>query len=301
MEGLTWFWPDGGMTQTHDTDTGADLTLVTAGTGKTGSRVADRLRAHGRAARIGSRRTDPPFDWNDRGTWDAALRGATAAYMAYVPDLGFPGGADDVRAFAETANDHGVRRLVLLSGRGEEEAQRSEEAVRAVAPHTTVLRASWFMQDFSEHFLLEPVLGGVIALPAGDVVEPFVDADDIADVAVAALTEAGHEGRTYELTGPRALSFADAAAELTRATGREISYVPVSAEEYTTAALAAGVPAEEVEPLTELFESVLDGRNAAPTGDVERVLGHPARDFAAYARTTAATGVWDADRPEVAR
>lgn len=313
METLARSWLDGAMTDTTDTSThdGTDettddatdegLTLVLGATGKTGARVAARLHALGHAVRPASRRTDPVFDWDDPTTWDTVLDGVTAAYLLYYPDVGFPGAADVVSAFAQSATAHGVQRLVLLSGRGEVEAQRSEDAVRAVVPDLTVVRASWFMQNFSEHFLYDPVLEGVIALPAGDVTEPFVDVEDIADVVVAALTEDGHAGATYDLTGPRLLGFADAAAELSRATGREITYLPVTAAEYAGAAAAAGVPAEEIAPLTDLFEQVLDGHNAFVTGDVERVLGRPARDFAAYARATAATGVWDVDTEDVAR
>jgi uncharacterized protein YbjT (DUF2867 family) len=275
-------------------DTTTATTLVLGGTGKTGRRVAARLRAQGRPVRIGSRSGSPPFDWAEPDTWDDVLRGADAAYVVYYPDLAFPGAAATLGDLATTAARHGVRRLVLLSGRGEEEAVVSEKAVRAAFPRATVLRASWFAQNFSEHFLLGPVLDGVIALPAGDVPEPFVDAEDIADVAVAALTEDGHAGAVYELTGPRSLTFAEAAAEIGRAAGRPVAYVPVTADEYRGAALAAGVPAEEVEPLTELFTRVLDGRNAAATGDVQQVLGRPARDFADYAATAAASGVWRA-------
>ena len=148
------------------------------------------------------------------------------------------------------------------------------------------------MQNFSEHFLLEPVLEGVIALPADGVAEPFLDIDDLADVAVAALTQSGHAGRVYELTGPRLLTFADVAAELSAAIGREVRYLPVTPEEYAAGAAAAGVPADEIEPLTDLFVRVLDGHNAHLSGDVERVLGHPARDFTNYARAAAAAGAW---------
>jgi uncharacterized protein YbjT (DUF2867 family) len=267
-------------------------TLVTGGTGKTGRRVAQRLRALGRPVRIGSRAGEPPFDWDDPGTWDPVLDHVDAAYLVFYPDLAFPGAADTLAAFAGRAVAHGVRRLVLLSGRGEEEAVVSEDAVRAVAPDLTVVRASWFAQNFSEHFLLGPVLDGVIALPAGPVPEPFVDAGDVADVAAAVLTADDHAGATYELTGPRLLTFADAAAEISRATGREVVFVPVTPAEYGEAAVRAGVPAEEVEPLTDLFVRVLDGRNAAVTGDVGRVLGRPARDFADYAAEAAASGVW---------
>lgn len=282
----------------HLSDQG-ELTLVIGGTGKTGRRVVQRLAAAGHPVRIGSRSIPPGFDWNDRRTWPDALQGVTAVYVVYYPDLGFPGAADTVAAFAAAAVDHGVQRLVVLSGRGEEGARISEEAMRAAAPGLTVVRSSWFMQNFSEHYLLEPVLDGVIALPAGDVVEPFVDLDDVADVAVAALTSDDHRGAVYELTGPRLLGFARVARELSVATGREITYLPVTAQEYAAAALAAGVPPEEIDPLTELFERVLDGRNAFVTHDVERVLGRPARDFADYARAAAGTGVWDVG-PELA-
>ncbi len=278
----------------YDTTTTIAPVLVLGGTGKTGRRVAARLRALGLPVRIGSRAGSPPFDWNDPATWDGALRGAGAAYVVYYPDLAFPGAAEALGGLAAAAAAHGIRRLVLLSGRGEEDAVVSEKAVQAAFPDATVIRASWFAQNFSEHFLLGPVLDGVIALPAGDVREPFVDAEDIADVAVAALTGDGHAGALYELTGPRSLTFAEAAAEIGRAAGRPVGYVPVTAGEYRRAALAAGVPAEEVGPLTELFTRVLDGRNAAATGDVERVLGRPPRDFADYAAAAAATGVWRA-------
>jgi uncharacterized protein YbjT (DUF2867 family) len=164
--------------------------------------------------------------------------------------------------------------------------------VRDSGAEWTVLRCAWFAQNFSEHFLLQPVLDGVIALPAGDVAEPFLDTGDVADVALATLTQDGHAGRTYELTGPRLLTFADVAAELTRATGRDIRYQPISAGQYAAAAAQAGVPAEEIEPLSELFARVLDGHNAHLTDDVEQVLGRRPHDFADYAHDTAATGVW---------
>jgi uncharacterized protein YbjT (DUF2867 family) len=193
----------------------------------------------------------------------------------------------------------GVQRLVLLSGRGEPEAQRSEQVVQRSGAVWTVVRSSFFAQNFSEYFLLEPVLDGVIALPAGDVAEPFIDVDDVADVVVAALTEEGHTGQVYEVTGPRLLTFADVASELSAATGRTISYVDVTPEEYLAGAVAAGIPAEEAAPFVELFAVVLDGHNAHLTDGVQRALGRPPRDFAEYAKAAAATGVWDAARATV--
>jgi uncharacterized protein YbjT (DUF2867 family) len=166
---------------------------------------------------------------------------------------------------------------------------------------STVIRASWFTQNFSEHFLLDAVRHGVIALPAGDVAEPFIDVDDIADIAVAALTADGHAGKVYEVTGPRLLTFADVAAELTVATGREIRYVAVSPAEFRVLAVEQGVPPDEVEELTELFGRTLDGRNAVLTDGVRQALGRPAREFADYARAAAASGVWDVPARAVVR
>ncbi|SEB38109.1 Uncharacterized conserved protein YbjT, contains NAD(P)-binding and DUF2867 domains [Amycolatopsis lurida] len=274
------------MTETKNNET----ILVLGATGKTGSRVAQRLTERGIEVRKASR---PGFDWNDRSTWTAAVTGVGAAYLTYYPDLAFPGAAEAIRDFSKLAVEHGVRRLVLLSGRGEEEAVVSEQGVRDSGAEWTVVRASWFAQNFSEHFLLEPVLAGEIVLPAGQVTEPFIDVEDIVDVVVTALTTDGHDGEVYELTGPRLLGFADAAAEIGKASGREIQYVPVSPAEFAAGAAEQGVPEEEIEGLTDLFSRVLDGRNESLTGDVEKVLGRPARDFSEYAAKAAATGVWN--------
>ncbi|GAA5086230.1 uncharacterized protein YbjT (DUF2867 family) [Thermocatellispora tengchongensis] len=275
-------------------DTNANTTVVIGGTGKTGRRVVERLRERGLPVRAASRSSQPPFDWQEPATWAGALRGASAAYITYYPDLSFPGAAESIRALAELAVRNGVRRLVLLSGRGEEEAEVSERGVRESGAEWTILRAAWFMQNFDEYYLLGPVLSGTIALPAGDIGEPFLDVEDIADVAVAALTEDGHGGRVYELTGPRLLTFAEAAAEISAASGRQVRYVRIAPEEYTAWLVEQGTPAEEAPLLTGLFTRVLDGRNAHVTDGVHQALGRPARDFADYAKAAAATGVWSA-------
>ena len=265
--------------------------LVVGGKGKTGRRVADRLRQRGIPVRIGSRSGEPPFDWEDRSTWAPALEGAGAVYISYYPDIAIPGAVEKVRAFAELALEKGVRRLVLLTGRGEEEAQRAEQAVQQTGADWTIVRCAWFMQNFSEDYMLESILDGELALPAGDQLDPFVDADDIADVAVAALTDDRHIGELYELTSPRLMTFADAVGEIARATGRDIRYVPVTLEEYAAVA-AEYVPADFVDFLTYLFRDIL-GNNAYVTDGVQRALGREPRDFSAYARETAATGVWN--------
>jgi uncharacterized protein YbjT (DUF2867 family) len=267
--------------------------LVLGGTGKTGRRVVERLKDRGIPTRIGSRSANPPFDWEARATWAPALQGAAAAYISYYPDLAVPGAPEAVRSFADVALEHGVRRLVLLSGRGEEEAQRAERAVQETGADVTVVRCAWFMQNFSEDYLLEPILGGEVVLPADGQLEPFVDADDIADVAVAALTDDRHIGEVYELTSPHLMTFASAVAEIAKVTGRDVRYVPISVEEYAASAAEHGVPAEFVGLLTYLFSDVL-GRNAYVTDGVQRALGREPTDFGDFVRGAAAGGAWNA-------
>jgi uncharacterized protein YbjT (DUF2867 family) len=212
-------------------------------------------------------------------------------YISYYPDIAIPGATKAVRALADLAVEHDVGRLVLLSGRGEEAAQQAEREVQETGADVTIVRCAWFMQNFSEDYLLGPILGGEVVLPADSQLEPFIDADDIADVAVAALTEPGHAGQVYELTSPRLLTFADAVAEIGQAADRPIRYLPVSLEDYAAGAADHGVPAEIVEFLTYLFREVL-GNSAYVTDGVERALGRPPRDFTDYATRTAATGIW---------
>jgi uncharacterized protein YbjT (DUF2867 family) len=269
-----------------------NTTLVIGGTGKTGRRVAERLQARGVPVRIGSRSGAPAFDWEDRSTWVPALDGATSAYVSYYPDLAVPGAPDAIAALSELAVERGTRRLVLLSGRGEPEAQRAEQVLQESGAEWTIVRCSWFSQNFSEGAFVEQVSAGEVALPAGPVPEPFVDVEDIADVAVAALTEDGHAGQLYELTGPRLLRFDEAVAEIAEATGRPVRYVPISVDEFTGGLAQVGVPDDVRSLLAFLFTEVLDGRNAHLTDGVQRALGREPRDFADYARRTAATGVW---------
>ena len=266
--------------------------LVLGATGKTGRRVLERLTARGVPTRVGSRSAPSRFDWEDPSTWAPALRDVKSVYISYYPDVAVPGAAATVGAFAELAVGSGVPRLVLLSGRGEAEAERAEEAVRASGADLTILRSTWFAQNFSESDWLDMV-SGEVALPAGDTPEPFIDVGDLADVAVAALTDDRHIGQLYELTGPRLLTFAEAVAEIAKATGREVRYVPVSVQEYAAAAAGQGVPSEVIDLLTYLFGEVLDGRNAHLADGVQRALGREPRDFADYARDAAASGVWD--------
>ena len=269
------------------------MILVLGGTGKTGRRVVQRLTERGVSTRIGSRTAEPPFDWEDRATWVPALAGVSAVYITYQPDLAVPGAVDTVRSFADLAVKSGARRLVLLSGRGEEEAQQAEQVIQDSGADWTILRASWFAQNFSENFLIDGVLGGQVVLPVGGVKEPFIDVDDIADAAVAALTDDRHIGQLYEVTGPRLLTFAEAVAEIGKASGRTIHYEQVSLEQYESMLREHNVPADYTWLVMYLFTTVLDGRNAHLTDGVQRALGREPRDFVDYARDVAATGVWN--------
>jgi uncharacterized protein YbjT (DUF2867 family) len=267
--------------------------LVTGATGKTGRRIAQRLTDAGHTVRVGSRSASPAFDWEDPAGWPAALAGCRDAYIAYVPDLAVEGSIDAIRQFLDDAEAAGVRRIVLLSGRGEPEAEVCESELMTRDFDWTILRCSWFSQNFSENFFLDGVLAGEVVTPAGLAPDPFVDAEDIADVAFAALTEEGHAGKLYEMTGPQALTFAEAVAEIAGATGRDIRHVEVPVEDYRTALAEAGLPPGYPELVMYLFTTVLDGRNAPVTDGVQQALGRAPRSFADYARRAAGEGAWD--------
>lgn len=266
--------------------------LITGGTGKTGHRIAERLVAAGHDVRIGARSSATPFDWHDRATWPAAVDGVAAAYLAYAPELAFPGAAETVGEFATYAADHGVRRLVLLSGRGEIHARTAERLVQQTGVAWTVVRAAVFAQNFTEGAFVEQVVGGAVALHVADVAEPFIDVDDIADIAAAALTDDRHTGQVYEVTGPRLLTFTEALDMIGRAIGRDVAYVQIGADELRDGLVAAGFPADDATHLVDLFGEILDGRNSVVTDGVERALGRPARDFADFVGAAAAAGAW---------
>lgn len=268
------------------------ITLVLGGTGKTGRRVAERLKARGVLTRISSRSGTPSFDWDDPNTWEATLDGVDAAYISFAPDLAIPGATDAIRAFVEKAVKQGVQRLVLLSGRGEEEAQRCERIVQNAGVEWTIVRASWFNQNFSEGEFLGMILDGEITLPAADIPEPFVDVDDIADVAVAALTESGHNGEIYEVTGPRMLTFTEVAEEISHAIGREVQFIQIPQKALAAGIAESGAPEDIAWLLNYLFDTVLDGRNAYVCDGVQRALGREPIDFAEYTRRMAAANVW---------
>lgn len=267
--------------------------LILGGTGKTGRRVAERLTKLGhKDVRIGSRNGEPPFDWENPETWEAAIEGMNAVYITFQPDLAIPSAAEAIQKFTTLARNNGIQKMVLLSGRGEKEAQVCEQIVMATADSWTIVRASWFNQNFSESVFLPSILAGHVALPRATALEPFTDADDIADVVVAALLDDQHTGQIYELTGPRLLSFPEAVAEISTACDREIHFQALTLEEHAAQLRAYQLPEDYIWLVNYLFAEVLDGRNASVTNDIEKVLGRKAKDFAEYARETAATGIW---------
>jgi uncharacterized protein YbjT (DUF2867 family) len=268
------------------------MTLVLSGNGKTGRRVAERLIKRGIRVRIGSRAGHPPFDWEQPSTWEPALRDVRQVYVAYQPDLAFPGAVETVTAFTRLAIDGGVRRLVLLSGRNEPGAAAGEQVVQASGAEWTIVRSSTFAQNFGEGFFLEAIRAGELAFPAGNVAEPFIDVEDIADIAAEALSHGLHAGRLYEVTGPRLLTFAEAVGEIGRATGRDLRYVPITSADFLQSLTEHGVPVEFAAPLTDLFATIYDGRNTSLTDGVQQALGRTPRDFTDYVRRTAAGGVW---------
>lgn len=258
--------------------------LVLGGTGKTGRRIVRRLKQTEIPVRIGSRSAATPFDWNNEATWDACLKGIQAVYISYTPDLAMPGAVDSISAFVDKAKSTGVEKLVLLSGRGEAEAQACEQVVLNSGLAATVVRASWFNQNFSEGAFFSMVESGQITLPVGEVREPFVDVEDIAEVAFVALTQEGHDGEIYEVTGPRLMSFDDVASELSNATGRAIEYVQIPHEAFIDGVTSSGAPKEVVWMMDYLFATVLDGRNESLADGVQRALGRQPKDFSEFAQ-----------------
>jgi uncharacterized protein YbjT (DUF2867 family) len=268
--------------------------LVIGGTGKTGRKVANKLTEVGHKVRIGSRSASPSFDWDDSETWANALQGMDKVYITFQPDLAVPGALEAIEELTKQAKRSGVKKLVLLSGKGEREAELCEQVVIHSGLDYTIVRASWFNQNFSESFFLEPILEGFVALPQAEVRVPFVDTEDIADVVVEALLDKKHNGKIYQLTGPRVISFKDAIQEIAETTGRVITFTPITLPAYTKAMKEQGVPDDFVWLVEYLFSEVLGNDSISEmTNDVETVLGRKAIDFSDYAKEVAATGVWN--------
>lgn len=268
--------------------------LILGGNGKTGRRVAQLLNSlNDVEVRLGSRSENPSFDWKKPETWLEAIKGIDTAYITFQPDLAIPTAPETIRQFTALATQNGVQKMVLLSGRGEKEAQVCEEIVKSTAQKWTIVRASWFNQNFSESIFLEPILTGFVSLPKAEILEPFTDADDIAAVVAATLLDEKHNGKTYELTGPRLLNFEQAIAEIAEITGRQIVFQSLSLKQYIDMLRQYQVPEDEIWLVNYLFSEVLDGRNSTVTNDIEKVLGRKATDFTNYVLKTAQSGIWN--------
>ena len=267
--------------------------LVLGGKGKTGRRVAERLTKLGKTIRIGSRSEKPPFDWENPETWPGALEGMDTVYITFQPDLAVPGALKAIEGFTSRAVKAGIQKMVLLSGKGEKEAELCEQVVRNAGVDWTIVRASWFNQNFSESFFLDPILAGHVALPRAEALVPYVDADDIADVVVESLLDNKHVGQTYELTGSRQLTFEQVIEEISKVTGRDIKFESITMDEYTKMLKEYQLPEDYIWLINYLFTEVLVDKNSVVTNDIEKVLGRKAKDFAEYARETAATGIWN--------
>jgi len=275
--------------------------LILGGQGKTGRRVAERLTSQHIPVRLASRSSEQPFDWYDESTWSAAVAGIDTAYLA--PPVG-PTGLAQAGKFIKQAAGEGLRRVVLLSGRGVgspgrefavyESSLELEHAVKDSGADWTIVRPAWFAQGFSEDFLLDYVLAGEIRLSAGDGAEAWIDLDDVGEVMTAALLDERHTGETYSLSGPRPLTLAEVAAELSTATGRPIEYVDLEPEQHVAELVEYGVPLEDAEAIRDLFAVIRNHRSEYVSEGVQQVLGRAPRDFSDWARSVAQTGVWSA-------
>jgi uncharacterized protein YbjT (DUF2867 family) len=272
--------------------------LILGGTGKTGRRIVGRLQAAGQPVRRVSRTADDlVFDLDQLATWAPALDGVTGVYVMEPNLQASMDHKERIPAFVDKAVGAGAHRLVLLSAPAADDDNHplhaAEQAVRGSGVDWTILRPHWFSQNFSEAFWRQGILDGTLALPTGDGRTPFVDVEDIAEVAASALTEDGHNGRVYELTGPRALSFGEAVDLIGKATARTIRHVDVDAEDFVLRQVANGVSPKVAHLLTGLLVAIRDGSGAALTDGVERALGRPPTSFEDFVARTASAGHWN--------
>ncbi len=267
--------------------------LVLGGTGKTGRRIVHILQNEQQNVFVGSRNNNPAFHWDDATSYAKVLKGMDRAYIVYTPDLAVPGAKEAIQTFTETALKEGLEKVVLLSGKGEKEAEACEEIVANSGLNYTIVRASWFNQNFSESVFLDPILAGHVALPMAEAEIPFVDADDIAQVAAKVLVDDSLNGQIITVTGPRKLTFKEAIQTISEATNRTINFQAITLEQYLESMENAGVPADFIWLFGYLFKEVLgNADNQTISDDIEKVLGRKATDFKEFAQKTAATGIW---------
>ncbi|MBF8151586.1 NmrA family NAD(P)-binding protein [Winogradskyella sp. F6397] len=268
--------------------------LVIGGTGKTGRRVVEQLQKKGIEPRIGSRSASPSFDWDNKDTWVNVLNGIEKMYVTYYPDLAVPGAKEAIQSLTYLAKELGVKKMVLLSGKGETEAETCEKIVMDSGIDYTIVRASWFNQNWSESFFLDPILSGEVALPMSDVLIPFVDTNDIAEVAATVLLDDTYNGEIIEVTGPELFTFKDIVNIISRTSNRKLSFYDITLEQYIDGMKQMQIPNDVVWLIEYLFSHVLTNpKNQLVVNDIERVLGRKAKTFLEYAQKTAETGIWN--------
>jgi len=268
--------------------------LVIGGTGKTGRRVVEQLKNKGIEPRIGARSAATGFDWNDKSTWEKTLEGIERMYVTYYPDLAIPGAKEAIESLTILAKELDVKKVVLLSGKGEVEAEACEQIVANSGLNYTIVRASWFNQNWSESFFLEPILSGNVALPMSDILIPYVDADDIAEVATEVLLNDDFNGEIIEVTGPELITFKDIVTTISNVSKRELNFLPITLEQYVDGMRQMQLPEDVIWLIEYLFSHVLTNpNNQLISHDIERVLGRKARTFTEYAVETVKTGVWN--------
>ena len=273
--------------------------LVIGGTGKTGRRVVEGLNELGHEVRIGSRSSSHEFNWEDPDSYAPALRGMDRAYIVYYPDLAVPGAKEAIEKLTEAALKEGLEKVVLLSGKGEKEAEACEEIVANSGLNYTLVRASWFNQNFSEGAFLDFILARHVALPMPEAEIPFVDADDIAEVVTKVLVDDSYNSQTITVTGPRKMTFKEVVDTMASDIGKKIQYQPITIGEFKEGLKAAGLPDSYVWLFGYLFQEVLGNpENQEVSDDVERVLGRKATDFRDYVEKTRATGIWNQSMPQ---
>lgn len=268
--------------------------LVIGGTGKTGRRVVEQLKKKGIEPRIGSRNSSPSFDWDDKETWISALNGIEKMYVTYYPDLAIPGAKAAIESLTHLAVELGVQKMVLLSGKGETEAEACEKIVMNAGINYNIVRASWFNQNWSESFFLDSIISGEVALPMSDILIPFVDANDIAEVAATVLLDDSFDGQIIEVTGPELITFKDIVNIISKTSNRSLNFYDITLEQYIEGMKQMKIPNEVVWLIEYLFSHVLTNpSNQLVVNDIERVLGRKAKTFSEYALETSKTGIWN--------
>lgn len=267
-------------------------TLIIGSSGKTGSRILSKLNQAGYPVRLGSRKAEPTFDWEKPEGWEDVLQGINQVYISFQPDLAVPSSLEAIKTLVQVCRSNQVKRLVLLSGRGEPEARACEQIVQNSGLEWTILRSSWFLQNFSEGMFLEQILEGRVLFPKVAAKEPFVDLDDLCELAFASLVTDKHKNKLYELTGPELFSFKDVFETIAEVTNQPISFEELPLDDYLVTLKSFGLPEDVLWLISYLFRTVLDGRNESVVNDLELALGRKPKDFQTYAKETAKSGIW---------